>query len=184
MSDGLEQAVRELKDRQEIYDCLVRYCHGVDKFDRDMIRSAYHDDAVDDHGEFVGPVDDFIDWALNYHATHQKRTMHAIHTHRCELDGDTAHTETYWTFYALNKQEPHHTRAYGRYVDRFEKRDGRWGIVARYCLLTGLDAVQDAQAMAGDAYFVPSTRDTSDPAYMRPLEVDRSRFTKPATAEG
>jgi len=177
VNDELEAIIRELKDRQDIYDCLVRYCHGVDKFDRELVRSAYHDDAIDDHGDFVGPVDDFIDWAFNYHQTFQKRTMHAICTHRCELDGDTAHTETYWQFLSLNREEPHHTSAYGRYIDRFEKRDGRWAIAQRFCVLTGLDGVQDAQALAGDAAFVPSTRDRTDPSYMRPLIVDAARLS-------
>ena len=39
--------VRELKDRQEIYDCIMRYCRGIDRLDRDMLLSAYHPDAVD-----------------------------------------------------------------------------------------------------------------------------------------
>lgn len=184
MEDDLAAIVRELKDRQDIYDCLVRYCHGVDKFDRELLRSAYHDDAIDDHGDFVGPVDDFIDWAFNYHQTFQKRTMHAIGTHSCELDGDVAHTETYWQFLAVNRQEPHNVMAYGRYLDRFERRAGRWAIVQRFCVLTGLDDAQDPQALAGDAAFVPSRRDKSDPSYMRPLTVDPARLTPLGSGKG
>lgn len=64
MGADIESLVRELKDRQDIRDCLVRYCRGVDRFDREMVRSAYHPDAMDDHGDFVGGVENFIDWAF------------------------------------------------------------------------------------------------------------------------
>ena len=110
MADAVETIVRELKDRQDILDCLVRYCRGVDRLDRNILRSAYHDNAVDDHGEYVGDVEGFIDWAFDYHITHQLRTVHAITNHTCELTGDTAHTETYWTFTALNRNAPSHPR--------------------------------------------------------------------------
>jgi len=29
----MPQEVRQLIDRQQIYDCIVRYCSGVDRFD-------------------------------------------------------------------------------------------------------------------------------------------------------
>lgn len=45
MSEGLQ----ELLDRQAIYDVMMRYCRGVDRFDADLITSAYHPDARDDH---------------------------------------------------------------------------------------------------------------------------------------
>ena len=40
----------------------------MDRLDRELARSAYHDDAIDEHGGFVGPVDGFLDWAFAYHA--------------------------------------------------------------------------------------------------------------------
>ncbi len=156
---------------------MVRYCRGVDRFDREMVRSAYHPDALDDHGDFVGGVEDFIDWAFDYHTCHQHRTMHSITNHYCELDGDTAHSESYWNFIAVNRAAPHHTFASGRYIDRLEKRNGRWGIAARICVMNGLDGQTDPLAQLGDLNFVPSTRDSTDPSYMRPLRIDPARLT-------
>lgn len=184
MADDLAATMRELKDRQEILDCLLRYCRGVDRLDRDAVRSAYHDDAIDDHGEFVGDVEGFIDWAFAYHLRFQERTLHSISNHLCEIDGDTAHSETYWTFLAVNKHAPFQTTCSGRYIDRLERRDGRWGIVRRICVMNALGAELDPQGQAGDVDFWPSTRDRDDPAYMRPLDVDMARLTKkPAAAE-
>ncbi|MEO8804472.1 MAG: nuclear transport factor 2 family protein [Burkholderiaceae bacterium] len=90
---NLEATVRALSDRQDILDCLHRYCRGVDRFDRDLLLSVYHPDAVDDHGVFVGNREAFVDWALAYHAEHQLSHHHMIFNPTIELHGDTAHTE-------------------------------------------------------------------------------------------
>lgn len=168
--------LREVKDRQDILDCLVRYCRGMDRFDRDIIRSAYHPDALDDHGDYVGGVDGFIDHYFAYHTHYQHRTMHNLGNHTCEIEGDTAHCETYWTFTTVNREKPVHGRATGRYIDRLEKREGQWKIAARICVINGGDNMIDPDGALGDMNFVPSTRDKSDPSYMRPLRVDPARI--------
>ena len=42
---------QELLDRAELTDLVMRYSRGVDRRDFALIRSTYHDDAIDDHGE-------------------------------------------------------------------------------------------------------------------------------------
>ena len=59
----MEGAVRELLDERAIRAVVLRYCRGVDRMDRELVRSCYHDDATDSHGSFVGTVDEFLDWA-------------------------------------------------------------------------------------------------------------------------
>lgn len=174
--DDLPKLVRELKDRQDIYDCLMRYCHGIDRLDREMLESVYHPDAVDDHGGYGGPASGFIDWALDLHIKNQHRTHHSISNHYCELDGDVAHVETYWAFSAVNKAPPHHTQLTGRYVDRFERRDGRWAIAARVCLVDTTNEVIDPEGKLGDMRNMPTARNRSDPSYMRPLVIDPRRL--------
>ena len=41
--------LQELCDGAEILDCLQRYARGIDRLDRELLRSAYHDGAIDDH---------------------------------------------------------------------------------------------------------------------------------------
>ncbi|HEY5679016.1 MAG TPA: nuclear transport factor 2 family protein [Pseudomonadales bacterium] len=63
----IEEQTKELKDRQAIYDCLMRYCRGIDRLDVGILKTAYHPDGTDDHGifsgnawefaEFIGPFD-------------------------------------------------------------------------------------------------------------------------------
>jgi hypothetical protein len=176
MSAELEAHIRELKDRQEIYDCLMRYCRGVDRADRELLASVYHPDAIDDHGDYVGPASGFIDWVLAFQERRILRSQHMITNHLCDLDGDVAHAESYFLTRNLLNAEPFHTTSSGRYVDRFEKRGGRWAIAARVCLVEMLDGVLDPRGQRGDGPYQPVRRDRSDPSYRRPLTIDPSRF--------
>jgi len=84
---------------------------------------------------FVGPVDDFIDWAFAYHST-QTRYQHYLLNHTAEVNGDEAHAETYYLFVGTDREPANHmTLSGGRYVDRVERRDGRWAIVDRVCVV-------------------------------------------------
>jgi SnoaL-like domain len=177
MSADLEAIVRELRDRQEIFDCLMRYCRGIDRLDRAELLSAYHADALDDHGAYVGPVEGFWDFVFKLHSTQQHRTQHHITNHRCEIDGDTAHSESYYIFRSLNKEPPLHTTASGRYLDRFERRDGRWAIAARICLVEISNDFWAPTGLEAGAGFMPATRDKGDTSYKRPWTIDPGRFT-------
>ena len=168
--------INELSDRAEIHDCMQRYARGVDRQDRALLRSAYHDGAVDDHVGFIGEVDDFIDWALAYHAT-QTRYQHYLLNHSADIDGDEAHAETYYLFVGTDREPPNHiTISGGRYVDRLERRDGRWAIVDRVCIVefnaeSQSHITEDVIAMMVG---MPTSRqDRTDPSYARPLSAKR-----------
>ena len=83
--------LQELLDRQDILDCIPRYCRAVDRFDRELLLSCYHPDAIDDHGMFVGGREAFADWAFGYHSIYQNITHHVVTNHTCDLDGDVAY---------------------------------------------------------------------------------------------
>ena len=183
LDPDLEQKLRQLVDRQEIHDVIIRYCRGVDRLDRELILSAYHPDAIDDHGLFVGRAEEFADHFGAFHDSQQSATQHIITNHFCELDGDTAHCETYWLFAAMNREGPALSLGGGRYIDRMERRNGRWAIAQRKCLY-------DWQGVPGDYDLTPeqlktmlgagpATRDRSDPSYERPLRVDPKRISHP-----
>jgi hypothetical protein len=171
---ALTAAVRNLSDRSEILDCMMRYARGVDRRDRDVLRSAYHDGAIDNHVGFVGEVDDFIDWAFAYHAT-QTRYQHYLLNHTVEITGDTAHAETYYLFVGTDREPANHvTNSGGRYVDRLERRDGRWAIVHRVCVVEWI--TETTSTITDDIVELLSavqrpTKDRNDPSYARPLVV-------------
>ncbi|RKT14141.1 SnoaL-like protein [Paraburkholderia sp. RAU2J] len=174
MRPELEKRLEELLDRQAILDCIHRYCRGVDRMDRELTLSAYHPDAIDDHGAFVGNPEEFVSWAFDYHGEHQLSHHHMVFNHSVDLQGDVAHTETYWLFFGENRVKPD-TLAFGRYIDRFEKRDGKWAIAARVCISEAVNESTPAnlpdawrEVLMGNGN---RTRDRSDISFDRPLKA-------------
>jgi hypothetical protein len=172
----LPPKVQQLIDRAEILDCLNRYARGMDRLDRALVRSAYHDDAVDVHGPiFAGNVEEFIDFAFAYHAG-QKFHQHYISNHTIEIDGDTAHSECYFYFVGVYPDlDKRLFSAGGRYIDRMERRDGEWRIVTRVC---SAEWVAETEVMEIIPLPVASpalrdrvaiTRTREDASYIRPL---------------
>ncbi len=168
--------LQELLDRHDILDCLNRYARGMDRLDRELARSAYHDDAVDDHVGLVGYVDDFLDWAFGYHNS-QIRHQHYITNSSVDLDGDVAHVESYYFFVGTDRDEAAPlTVSGGRYIDRFERRDGRWAIADRVCTVewrTELANIFTGEAVAFSKVVGPVTRDRTDLSFERPLKLRR-----------
>jgi hypothetical protein len=174
----LHKKLQEISDRQDILDLIHRYARGIDRRDRAMVRSVYHDDGVDDHAVFCGPVEEFLDWAFavpHLQTWHQ----HYLTNHTVELDGDRAHTETYYLFVATDADPTKPLQVVGgRYLDRLERREGRWGIVLRVCLMEWmsespslvhgplLDFLRPLQTVS---------HDRSDQSYDRPLVVKREQ---------
>jgi SnoaL-like protein len=189
--EELERTVTELADRQAIRDVLMTYSRGIDRLDRELLLSVYHEDAVDDHGVFVGSPKEFVDWALAMHTSTHLSHQHCIFNFTCDLDGDVAHTETYYMFVGMNRSGTPMAMTGGRYIDRLEKRDGRWAIAARVCVrdwapLEQIPEVMDQAAMTAVKDLDERTkelmrtgaqpsRDRTDVSYERPLTVDPAR---------
>lgn len=176
MDARTEARLLEMLDRQAIHDCLLRYTRGIDRFDKELAMSAYHPDAIDHHRALAGLPEEFWNQAHTYHSGAQLAHHHSISNHSIEIDGDTAHGETYWMFEAVNVDGPV-TLHGGRYIDRFEKREGQWKIAARACIIEWhgkLDEVQLDPAFAA-AMAAPGVgrRDRLDRSYERPLMVTR-----------
>ncbi len=119
-----------LLERQDILDCLVRFSRGMDRFDRELVLSCFHPDATISAGDFVGGPSQLYDWASALHEAGQAATQHDLLNHTCEIDGDTAHCETYYLFVGRNRDDSNWL-AGGRYIDRLERRAGQWRIALR-----------------------------------------------------
>lgn len=175
MDANLEAKLRELIDRQEIWSLLLRYARGLDRMDFEMIRACYWDDAIDDHHSFVGTPDAFIDWAFAYNRDVSAVQHHGLNNHYCEIDGDNAYSETYYTFLGANLTPPH-LLSMGRYIDHFQRRDGVWKMANRVTVIEKNwnlnESALDALMTAGDTShgpLRPATRDRNDLSYQRPV---------------
>lgn len=160
--------VREQKDRHEIWECLMRYARGVDRHDAELMKSAYHDDAWDDHTVESAEAGDFCDITISGSKEKQVRHLHYIANHSVEFDGDAAHSETYYFFWGENAGRAP-TIAFGRYIDRFEKREGRWAIAYRRCIIESSGTYTETARPAIYDQTGPSRRDRTDISYARPL---------------
>jgi SnoaL-like domain len=169
-----EKAARleQLLDRQDILDCLIRFCRAMDRFDRELFLSAFHRDAVIAAGDFVGGPAALYDWASKLHEQGQSATHHNLLNHSCDIDGDVAHTETYYLFVGRNRDATNWI-AGGRYIDRVERRDGAWKIALRtnaieWCGMVPTMGIPFADVPGIDINGAPS-RSKEDPSYRRPL---------------
>jgi hypothetical protein len=166
---NLENAVRELKDRAEIHDVMVRYCRGIDRCDHALTLSAYHDDATDHHGSFIGSAKDFTDWAIALQLEHFVWTSHYITNHYCEIDGDKASAETYVQAILRFKREGKlfDLVGCGRYLDKLERREGEWRIAERV-VLGDWDRVDEVKEQVDGelvSKLIRGQRNKQDPSY-------------------
>jgi hypothetical protein len=128
------EALAALVAKQEITEVLYRYCRGMDRADEAAARSCFHPGSVHSHGAFQGLSADFIDMAMTI-VRPLKACTHMVTNMMIELAGDRAVSECHFL--------AHHRRhkadgsgeedmfLKGRYLDRFERRDGAWKIVGR-----------------------------------------------------
>jgi hypothetical protein len=176
MDADLERRIREQLDRDEIWRVMQAYGRGIDRLDSELTRTCYWDDAIEDHGSYVGTPDDFIAWA-NETTLSFLSTQHGILNHYCDLQGDDAYCETYFLFTGMAERPPH-LLSTGRYVDHFQKRDGgtgpEWRIANRVCIIEtqyGLDDFVLARFMP-PSYTedepCQASRDRNDVSYHRP----------------
>lgn len=129
--------VNELLARNAIYNAIMRYCRGVDRLDRDLIRSVCHPDANDNHGSYNGPVQGFIDWVFENHENKVISSVHHIGSVLIQLDGVIAHSESHVmvNHRRLVDGKLYDLLSHGRFVDRFEERGGDWRIVDRLVVI-------------------------------------------------
>ena len=172
--------LERLLDRQDILDCLPRFSRGMDRLDREIFLSAFHDDAVIAAGPFVGAAAACFDWAKPLHEAGQVATHHNLLNVTVEIAGETAHAETYYLFVGRNRDESNWL-AGGRYIDRLEKRAGQWRIALRTNAIEWSGMVPtmplpfaDIPDLHGNG--APS-RGRNDPSYQRPLRNRRRKRT-------
>jgi len=176
MATPVDTAIDILLAKQEIRDALVRYCRGIDRLDMEMVRSAYHPGAYDDHGTYKGPVEGFIEH-VGQGLRRFKATEHFIGNNLIEVRGDRAVSETYVVAYhrfAAEGDQPEKDFFFGgRYVDLFERKNGRWLISHRTVVhsWSRTDPVGEGWAAQG-AFFQGDRGDRSDRVYELLKELD------------
>jgi hypothetical protein len=131
-----DEVVEELWAREQIRDCLYRYARGIDRYDVDLVRSCYHDDATDAHGVYNGDLAGFIELVHQFRGPKSDygTMQHIVTNVLIERTGDVAQVESY-LYNELVARDPDSglpdILVGGRFLDRFEYRNGRWAIAER-----------------------------------------------------
>jgi hypothetical protein len=159
-------------DRTAILDCISNHSRGHDRHDADLITRAYHPDGFDQHGSTVNSGPTYAAWMNPVHAAGSQVHSHNLTTHLCEIEGDTAHCESYVLVCLLNHDGVTARVINGRYIDRLEKRDEEWRIALRRSTVE-LIFTADASLLQTDQFkdqgYPRGSRDRHDLSYIRPL---------------
>jgi len=165
--DPSPSELRRLVDAEAIRDVVRRYCRGIDRMDLALVRSCYHPDAVDDHGTFVGSVDEYLAWVERLLARYDA-TFHLVANQLVEVDGDVARCETYGVAHHRSSDpDPKLNLTIGfRFLDRFERRDATgWRIARRVATTEWVQQVTAAQTWPIPEDITVGRRGPDDPLY-------------------
>jgi hypothetical protein len=166
----LKSTVQQLKDRQDILDCIQRESRARDRQDVEMISSCWWEDGVDEHGPVVSNAADYPARANKGHSANFNMTSHNITNQICQIEGDTAYCESYVIggLYWLDGKTT--TIAFGRYIDQLEKRNEQWRIKTRRCTIE-MSADTDGTWVHSKNVkgFLKALWSKDDPSYQRPI---------------
>jgi len=167
--------MEEILAKDEIREVIMRLARGTDRRDRELIRSCYHLDAIDDHGAFRGSPDEFVDWVME--VLEPMKTMHFLGQIRIEVEANVAYAESYCEAHHVFEATPElvpegnlsgavDSVFWLRYLDRFEKRiGGPWLIANRLCVWDWTYIVPASQIWEPPESFTWGRTDRQDPSY-------------------
>ena len=160
-------SLRQLLDRQEIETLIHRYSRCVDRIDEELGHSLFHADATADYGSFYqgsgrGAIDAIC-------ASHRQLVTHShqITTTTIEIAGHRAGSEAYHiaAIRMMAEGKLMQVTVWGRYLDTWSRRDGKWGIDHRL-VLRDLDEIREVAPLTPE---VPlRRRDCPSYAVLRP----------------
>ncbi|MEW4467658.1 nuclear transport factor 2 family protein [Parasphingorhabdus sp. JC815] len=179
----MEQALKQLLDKQAITETLWRYCRGMDRMDKEITLSCWHPGGTDDHAPvFKGTAEGFIEWLWPVHAE-MTATRHFVSNISIELNGDHAASESYWH---VQLRIPRSDGIYdligdGRYLDHFEQIDGVWAIRHRTSIgcMTRVSKVDPAPETFDPPLIIPNNPESQTAHWAR----DKSDFSYSLFAE-
>lgn len=173
----IERKLQYLTDREEIRECIGRHARGCDRHDAALNASAFHEGGVHELGNRVIDGKVYGEHSNAGLGMMFEATVHNPTMQHCEIDGDVAHAESYVFGMMLDKGGVTSRVIGGRYVDRLERRDGRWGIVVRRVTVE-IVVEGSAAAMATESFrqqhYLKGNRDRNDLAYVRPLDLQEA----------
>jgi hypothetical protein len=192
-----QQRLARLADRLDIQELIYRYARAVDRKDWDGVRAVYHPDAYDDHGNYKGDIDGFIESLKKRHALIEQ-SMHCVTNCIIEFDGpDSALVESYYLTYQrilpeagdvrlnylcrepLTNADAMQGQAIGRFVDRVTRRNGEWRIARRSVVYEIYRGDPTLPGGGLKPHWTVSRRDGRDPIELARTELGLANDKRP-----
>ena len=135
-----DASIEEVMARDSLRRLVTSYSRAVDRRDFALLRSLYHDDAFERHGEmFSGGADAYVDFVRKALSAYEA-TVHYVVNAAFEIDGDEAEGEVH----KINYHRTYGPDAWeivtgSRSLDRYLRRDGEWRFLSRSIALDWAD---------------------------------------------
>ncbi len=158
-------SLQRLADEAELRALSATYTRGLDRHDRDLVRSVFADDATTHYGTFRGGPDEMADMAMRALSAY-RATQHFLGQVNLTIDGDQATGEVYFQAFHQHATEGFDRFICGRYIDRYRRTPDGWRMTHR----TEVVDWTRTEPIADD-YFtkrpetVRGTRDVNDLSY-------------------
>ena len=185
-----DEKLQQLLDKDEISSALQRWAHGVARRDWAQVRSIFQDSATDAHGTFDGGTDQMVEWQK----VHHEFMEHSVHFtgipmvefagpdlalsqayviafHRYGKDGSQARKDIFGPA-AETHAKPMLSHMVGRYIDRFERRDGEWKIAKRVTVFEWVKLEDAPWDIPFQPAWTSAKRDTTDAVYAMRREMN------------
>jgi hypothetical protein len=179
---NLEADVQHMNVYEAIWENELEYTRGLDRHDEDLERGVFWREASISYGTRV-EFDELPTWA---NASHANSAAHQHHVTglTLDVDGDTAHEEGYILFSSDMRRDKtkdtlgvptpgrveqgsQATLGTGRYVNRYERRNGDWRMIVHE-YVNDISMRLEAVDLCATACF--GRWDRSDISYARPLQ--------------
>jgi len=158
------------EDRFAIIDLAALYMRALDRLDGDLLAAQFWPEARCEYGVFSGAPANFAVFCRTMLKEHQ-RNHHLIGQHLIDfVSGHEAFGEVYYQAYHRLFDEAGTARDLfiaGRYVDRYECREGVWKIAYRSELVDWVRDDPATDGMVAAAPFIMGQRKPDDPLYDR-----------------
>ncbi|WP_292930988.1 nuclear transport factor 2 family protein [Novosphingobium sp. PASSN1] len=166
-----------LAAKQAISEQIYRYCRGLDRMDLELALSVWHDDGTVDFGAVASPDTGLATAAIpvrdHFARAWPYREQFFAHSHQAtniliDLHGDTAVSETASISILQRKLENGDIAQdlyWGRWLDRWSFRSGRWALDHRQAVLDCHMPAQFAPGPLNNPQTSLSRRDRTDPSY-------------------
>ncbi len=128
----MDKRLQALLAKQDIYELSCQYMRGLDRLDEALLVSVFFADAWCDYGFTQGSPAEFARFAITALQSHASN-QHMLGNVLIELEGDEAYGEVYFNAYhkVMGETGFEDVIIAGRYLDRYERRDGIWKFAYR-----------------------------------------------------